>query len=139
MQARRKFSIACALGLGALAAAPVVAGPYDQPYSIIQTERTRSADPDVIPVIINRVDDETIRSRPNDAVIAPGPHKVTVDVPPRKGWHTATQETFDLVTEPCVRYYVSARLANRTTQAWEPFVRNKERIGECEKKFAMNR
>jgi hypothetical protein len=113
-----------------------MAGPYDQPYSIIQTERTRSADPDVIPVIINRVDDETIRSHPNDAVIPPGPHKVTVDVPPRKGFHLATQSTFDLVTQPCMRYYVSARLANRVTQAWEPFVRTQERIGECEKKFA---
>jgi hypothetical protein len=139
MQAHRKLSIAVVLALGALASAPVMAGPYDQPYSIIQTELTRSADPDVIPVTINRVDDETIRSRPNDAVVPPGPHKVTVDVPPRKGWHLATQNTFDLVTEPCVRYYVSAKLASRTTQQWEPFVRNKERIGECEKKFALAR
>ena len=43
------------------------------------------------------------------------------------------------MTEPCVRYYVSAKLANRTTQAWEPFVRTQERIGECEKKFALAR
>jgi hypothetical protein len=118
---------------------PVMAGPYDQPYSIIQTELTRSADPDVIPVTINRVDDVTIRSRPNDAVVPPGPHQVTVDVPPRKGFHLATQSTFDLVTEPCTRYYVSARLASRTTQQWEPFVRDRERIGECEKKFALAR
>jgi hypothetical protein len=135
MQALRKLPALCLLALGASATAPVMAGPYDQPYSIIQTEFTRSADPDVIPVTINRVDDETIRSRPNDAVVPPGPHKVTVDVPPRKGFRLPTQNTFDLVTEPCVRYYVSAKLANRTTQAWEPFVRNTERIGECEKKF----
>jgi hypothetical protein len=138
MQAHRKPCLACALALGVLAAAPAMAGPYDQPYSIIQTERTRSSDPDVIPVIINRVDDETIRSRPNDAVVAPGPHQVTVDVPPRKGFHLATQNTFDLVTEPCTRYYVSARLRTRTTQDWEPFVRNKERIGECQKKFGVS-
>jgi hypothetical protein len=139
MRTLRKLPIACAAALGLIAAASAMAGPYDQPYSIIQTELTRSADPDVLPVTINRVDDETIRSRPNDAVVPPGPHKVTVDVPPRKGFHLATQNTFDLVTEPCMRYYVSARLASRTTQQWEPFVRTTERIGECEKKFAMAR
>ena len=139
MQALRKLPVACAAALGLVATASAMAGPYDQPYSIIQTERSRSADPDVLPVTINRVDDETIRSRPNDAVVPPGPHKVTVDVPPRKGWNLPTQNTFDLVTEPCVRYYVSARLRTQVTQTWEPFVRNKERIGECEKKFAMAR
>jgi hypothetical protein len=138
MQALRKLP-AAALALAAAATAPAMAGPYDQPYSIIQTERTRSADPDVIPVLINRVDDANARSRPNEAVVPPGPHQVTVDVPPRKGFHLATQHTFELVTEPCTRYYVSAKLRSRTTQEWEPFVRDKERIGECEKKFARAR
>src|SRR6185437_1429026 len=103
MQAHRKLCLAGATALAMIAPASVMAGPYDQPYSVIQTERTRSADPNVIPVIINRVDDENARPRPNEAVVPPGRHQVTVDVPPRKGFHTATQNTFELVTEPCMR------------------------------------
>jgi len=120
-----------------LLATAALAGPYDQPYAQIQTERHfPSADPLVIPVIVNRIDGQNVT---NKGAVAPGVHQVTVDVPPRKGWHLATQNTFDLVTEPCTRYYVSARLRMRVTQDWEPFVRNQERIGECEKKFAMKR
>ena len=136
MQATRNLRNSLALLVGALATLPVMAGPYDQPYSIIQTDKRRSADPDVLPVLVNRVDDENARSRPNEAVVAPGPHKVTIDLHGRKGF-TATQHTFDLTTEPCTRYYVSAKLANQVTQDWEPIVRSTERIGECEKKFAL--
>src|SRR5712692_7486144 len=84
------------------------AGPFDQPWSIIETDITRSTDSHLRPVIVNRVDDQN--SINNRAVVLPGPHKVTVDVPPRKGYRLATQATFDLDTKPCMRYYVSAEL-----------------------------
>lgn len=116
------------------AATSAIAGPYDQAYSIITTDPARSADPHVIPVIVNRVDGENVPYR-NRAVVAPGAHKVTVDVPPRKGFKLATQNTFDLATKPCVRYYVAAKLDTLVTQGWTPIVRSEERIGECEKKF----
>jgi hypothetical protein len=108
--------------------------PYGAPYSIIQVEVVRAADPNVIPVVINRVDDETQLHR-NYAVVGPGAHRVTVDVPPRKGFHVATQTTFDLTTAPCTRYYISARLDTPVTQEWKPLVRSVEPIGECETKF----
>ena len=112
-----------------------VAGPYDQPWSIIETDVTRSADSHLRPVIVNRVDGEN--SINNRAVVAPGPHKVTVDVPPRKGYTLATQATFDLETKPCMRYYVAAELKSPTLQQWDPVVRREERIGECEAKFKV--
>jgi hypothetical protein len=115
-----------------------LAGPYDQPYSIIENDPIRSADPKVIPVIVNRVDDVNALT-PQRAVVPPGKHQVTLDVPPRKGFKTATQRTFELVTEPCMRYYVSAKLHSTVGQQWEPIVRGKDRIGECEKKFAIKR
>jgi hypothetical protein len=114
---------------------PVLASPYDQPWSIIETDTARSADPNLRPVIVNRVDDQN--SMNNRAVVPPGPHKVTVDVPPRKGFRLATQATFDLETKPCMRYYVSAELKSPTTQEWNPVVRREERIGECEAKFKV--
>ena len=113
-----------------------LAGPYDQAYSVITTDKSRAADPDVLPVIVNRVDGDTVMSR-TEAVVAPGLRKVTIDVPPRKGFKQATQHTFDLDARPCTRYYVAAKLDNPTSQNWTPFVRNSEPIGECEKKFKV--
>jgi hypothetical protein len=117
------------------AATAAVAGPYDQPYSVIETDTAPSADPHLRPVIVNRVDDEN--SMNNRAVVPPGPHKVVLDLPPRKGFKTATQETFELVTQPCTRYYVAAELKSPTLQEWTPVVRRKEPIGECLKKFGI--
>ena len=113
-----------------------LAGPYDQVYGLITTDKSRSADPDVIPVIVNRVDDVTVMTG-QPAVVAPGLRKVTIDVPPRKGFHQATQTTFDLEVKPCVRYNLSAKLDSRTTQTWQPMVRSTEPIGECKAKFMV--
>jgi len=111
-----------------------IAGPYDQVYGLITTDKSRSPDPELLPVIVNRVDDVTIMTG-QPAVVAPGLRKVTIDVPPRKGFSMATQTTFDLDVKPCVRYHVAAKLDSVTTQTWKPVVRSTEPIGECRKKF----
>ncbi len=121
-----------------LLAGPAVAlaGPYDQPYSIITTEYKRAADPLERKLIMNRVDDNQ-NSRNNEFVSPPGPHKVTVDLPPRQGFKQATQVTFDLATKPCTRYFVVAKLKTQLTQEWEPVVKYEEPIGECKAKFKV--
>ena len=119
-----------------LAAAPAFAGPYDQAYSILTTDSARSADPNLRPVFVNRVDGETVMSD-NKAVVAPGKRKVTVDLPPRKGFKQPTQHTFDLDVKPCTRYYLAARLDSSVTQSWVPVVRSSEPIGECAAKFKL--
>jgi hypothetical protein len=117
------------------ASAAAFAGPYDQPYSQIMTERHfPSSDPNVIPVTVNRVDDVTIYDR--YGAVLPGKHQVTVDVAPRKGF-PATQVTFDLDTKACTRYYIAAKLKSRTLQEWEPFVRFEEALPDCAKKFHL--
>ena len=113
-----------------------LAGPYDQVYSIVTTDRARSADPNLLPVIVNRVDGETVMTR-NEAVVAPGVRKVTIDLPARRGFTQATQHTFDLELQPCTRYYVAAKLDSPTTQTWTPVVRGTEPIGECRAKFKV--
>ena len=126
----------------ALAAAGLAAGcassPYSQPYSEIQVDPIRAADPLVIPVVINRVDGVNALQL-NRIVVEPGRRAVTVDVPPRKGFHLATQETFEIDARPCMRYYIAARLVTPVTQDWSAFVRSTERIGECERKFGMGK
>ena len=113
-----------------------LAGPYDQVYGLITVDLARSADPHLIPVIVNRVDGETVAIR-QPAVVAPGMRKVTLDVPPRKGFTQATQQTFDLDVKPCTRYYVAALLDSPTLQSWKPVVRSSEPIGECQRKFKV--
>jgi hypothetical protein len=112
------------------------AGLYDQPYSIIQTDPSRSSDHLIRPVIVNRVDDVNAQYD-NRAVVAPGKHAVTVDLHARQGFHLPTQVTFDLETKPCTRYYIVGRLETTTGQKWAPVVRSEERIGECEAKFKV--
>ena len=126
------------LALAVLAAAGCAAGPYARPYAEIQVDPVRAADPNVIPVILNRVDERNARY-PDRTTVEPGRRRVTVDVPPRKGFHLATQETFEIAAEPCTRYYIAARLATPVTQEWTPFVRSTERIGECERRFGTGK
>jgi len=118
------------------AATPALAGPYDQPYSIITVDTAKSADPHLRRVIVNRVDGETVISG-NRAVVTPGKHAVTLDLPPRKGFRLATQQTFEIEARPCTRYYVAARLDSLTTQDWVPVIRSEEAIGECRSKFKV--
>ena len=122
--------------LCALAVTPAFAGPYDQVYSILTTDPSRSADPNLRPVFVNRVDGESMLSD-NKAVVSPGKRKVTVDLPPRKGFKQPTQNTLELEVKPCTRYYLAARLDTQVTQGWTPVVRSSEAIGECEARFKV--
>ena len=119
-----------------LASTAALAGPYDQVYSIITTDRTPAPDKDLRPLIVNRVDGENAMPG-NQAVVPPGLRKVTVDLPPRKGFKLATQHTFDLDVKPCTRYNLAAKLDSSVTQTWTPVVRSTEPIGECRAKFKL--
>ena len=112
------------------------AGPYDQPYVLITVDPAPSSDPDLRKVIINRVDEVTVLSN-TPAVVAPGVRKVTLDLPPRKGFHQATQNILEIDAKACTRYYVAAKLDTRTTQEWTPVIRSEEPIKECMKKFKI--
>ena len=116
-----------------LAPAAVLAGPYDQPYAIITTDTAPSADRNLRPVIINRIDGETTTRR--ETAVEPGMRIVTVDLPPRQGFTLGTQENFELHANPCMRYNIAAKLDNPTGQRWKPVVRSSEAIGECLLKF----
>lgn len=124
-----------ALGLAGAPAPHALAGPYDQPYVIIVTDTKPSADPKLRPVIVNRVDGENTLN--NQAVVAPGRHKVTMDLPPRKGFKLPTQAEMEIDAKACTRYYVAAKLATETGQEWQPVVRYAEPIGECKAKFKL--
>lgn len=112
-----------------------LAGPYDQPYALITVDTAKSPDIHLRRVIVNRVDGETILD--NRAVVEPGKRQVTLDLPARKGFKTATQNTFEIDARPCTRYFVAARLDNTLGQQWKPVIRSEEPIGECRSKFKI--
>jgi hypothetical protein len=118
-----------------LALAACATGPYSAPYAEIWSDKAPSADPNVSPVVINRVDDRTVMYL-DHAVVTPGPHKVTLDAPPRAGFHLPTQEDVVIEAEPCTRYFIAAKYDTPVTQEWKPIVRSVERIAECDRKFA---
>ena len=125
------------LALAALAAAtalPALAGPYDQPWSIVETYYGPTSDSHLRRVIVNRIDDTNTQPQ-NRVVTTPGRHNVVLDVPPRRGFHTATQVQMEMDLKPCTRYYMAADLKSPTTQEWAPVVKYEEPIAECEKKF----
>lgn len=117
-----------------LASPAALAGPYDQPYAVITTDAAPSSDSLLRPILVNRVDGETVATD-NRPVVAPGKRQVTVDLPARKGFRVATQRTFELVAQPCMRYYVVAKLDNLEGQQWTPVVRSSELIMECQTRF----
>ena len=117
-----------------LAPAAALAQLYDHPYSIIETDASRSADYKLRPVTVNRVDGRNAQYDTR-AIVDPGHHEVTIDLVARQNFHLPTQVTFELDTKPCTRYYVTARLDTVTGQRWQPYVRAEEPIGECHEKF----
>ena len=126
-----------ALAVLACSALPAfAAGPFDQPWSIVETYYGKAADSHLRKVIINRID-ETNTQALNRVVTTPGRHNVVLDVPPRKGYHTATQVQMEMDLKPCTRYYMAAELKSPTLQDWQPVVKYEEPIGECEKKFNL--
>ncbi len=116
-----------------LLAGTALAGPYDQPWVIVTSDSRPSTDPNLRPVIVNRVDGEN--SQRNQVITTPGSRMVTVDLPPRQGFKVGSQETFDLEASPCMRYFIAAKLDTTLSQQWKAVVRRSELIGECATKF----
>ena len=116
-----------------LAPLAAAAGPFDQPWVLIISDSAPSADPNLKPVVVSRVDGQIVSK--NRAYVSPGHKLVTVDLPPRKGFSLGTQETFELEASPCMRYHIAARLDTTAGQEWKAVVRSSETIGECLTKF----
>ena len=122
-----------ALAAGLLLPCASLAGPYDQPYSIVEAA-DRSAAREEFPVAITQVDGTSTRSPRTTDAIAPGKHKVTVRFQTGRVAQSAAEESreLDLDLKPCTRYRVAA--ARKGSVNWEPKVYD-EPIGECQKKF----
>lgn len=114
-------------------AATAFAGPYDQPYAIVESG-SKSEVRKEVPAAITKVDGVSTKNPRKSDPIPPGPHKVTVAFESAKGQVGERERVLDMTLEPCTRYRVVAKVENATRPEWEPKV-YPEPIGECKKKF----
>jgi hypothetical protein len=117
----------------ALAAGSAFAGPYDQPYALVEA-MDRSAVKEEMPAAITQIDGKSTRNTRRSDPIEPGKHTVTVRFSTGRVAQAPGEEAKQLQMdlEPCTRYRVAARRVD--TINWEPKVYS-EPIGECVKKF----
>jgi len=127
MTARRVLACAAFVATGALA------GPFDQPYAVVEAGDANAAREEFVPAI-SQVDGKSTRNVRKSDPIAPGKHRITVRFEtaraPQSPAEIAREVEMDL--EPCTLYRIVAKRTGGTN--WEPKVYS-EPLGECVRKF----
>lgn len=121
------------LALLAAAALPALAGPYDQPYALVESGY-RSDVRKERPVLVNSIDGESTMRRRYSTPVSPGKHQVDVYFTTSTGPSAKHHRLLEIDAAPCVRYRIVAHYDNLTHIEWAPVIYS-EPIGECEKKF----
>ena len=111
------------------AAAPAVAAEKWGPtWSEITGARYTKATKNRAAAIVMSIDGtDTLRKI---VKVEPGKHAVRLQSPPKQGFD-GTVQNYDLVFEPCTRYYVNAQFKTTLGGEWEPVVDKVERIAGC--------
>ena len=109
------------------------AGPYDQPYGLIESgdrSQTRSQEP----VAISRIDGKSPQNPRRPDPLAPGKHTVEISFSSARAVVGDNLKTIEIDVEPCKRYRVVAQYHTAASGKWDPVV-GVEDIGECKRKF----
>jgi hypothetical protein len=123
-----------AAALWAAIAAPAWAGPYDQPYGLIEggmRMQTRRQEP----AAISKIDGESPQKTRRSTVVAPGKHVIEVSFTSARATVGDDLQTLEVDVKPCKRYRIAAQYQSSTSGKWHPVVQAEEDIGECRKKF----
>ena len=116
-------------------AAPLAwAGPYDQPYGVIETG-DKSEVRKHATVAISKIDGQSTRNPRRPDPVAPGKHSVDISFTSARAVVGDDLKTIEIDVEPCKRYRVVAQYTTPTSGKWEPVVQSVENIGECQRKF----
>ena len=122
-----------AAGCLALFALAAVAGPYDQPYALVEAGDPNATREEFRPAI-TQVDGKSTRNTRKSDPIEPGKHRITVRFETARVQQSPADVVRDVEMdlEACTRYRIVARRTDGTN--WEPKVYS-EPIGECKRKF----
>lgn len=111
------------------AAAPAVAAEKWGPtWSEITGARYTKATKNRAAAIVKSIDGTDTLKR--IVKVEPGKHTVRLQSP-SKGSFDGTDQNYDLVFEPCKRYYVNAQFKSTIGGEWEPVVDKVEGISGC--------
>jgi hypothetical protein len=119
--------------LAAVSAVSAIAGPYDQPYALIERGDPSDVRKEAT-VAITRIDGDSTRDPRKSDPIAPGKHKVTIHFESARGSFRPEFVDLDLDLAPCTVYRIWAKYESKTGPDWKPLVRS-ERLPDCERKF----
>jgi hypothetical protein len=109
------------------------AGPYDQPYGLIESgdrSQTRNQEP----VAISRIDGKSPKNPRRPDPLAPGKHSVEISFSSARAVVGDNLKTIEIDVQPCKRYRVVAQYHTSASGKWDPVV-GVEDIGECRRKF----
>jgi hypothetical protein len=120
------------MAFAVFAATGAIAGPYDQPYAIVEAG-DRSEVRQEFPPAITRVDGKSTRNPRRTDPIEPGKHRITVRFETARVNQSPDEVSRELEMdlEACTLYRVAAR---RVGTNWEPAIYS-EPLGECLRKF----
>ena len=110
------------------------AGPYDQPYGLIESgDRSQTRKQET--VAISRIDGESTRNPRRPDPVAPGKRAVEISFTSARAVVGDDLKAIEIDVQPCKRYRVVAQYHTSVSGKWDPVVASVEDIGECRKKF----
>lgn len=111
------------------------AGPYDQPYGLIESgDRSQTRNQER--VAIARIDGKSPRDPRRPEPLAPGKHTVEISFTSARAVVGDDLKTIEIDVQPCRRYRVVAQYHTSVSGKWDPVV-DSEDIGECKRKFSQ--
>ena len=114
--------------------AAATAGPYDQPYGLIESgDRLQTQKQE--PAAISRIDGNSVRNPRKSDPLTPGKHVVEISFSSARAVVADTLQTVEIDIQPCKRYRIAAKYESAVSGRWEPVVQAVEDIGECKGKF----
>lgn len=120
-----------------LAAAAAVAGPYDQPYAIVERGDASETRKEAA-IGIAKIDGVSPRNPRRSDPIPPGKHTISLHFESARGVFRPENLDMEIDLEGCTRYRIVANYVSKSGGDWKPKVYS-EPIGECRKKFAAKK
>lgn len=117
-----------------LVATAAFAGPYDQPYALVETGDA-SEPRNEARVAVTKVDGKSTRDARKTDPIAPGKHVITLHFDTARGDFRPEYLDLQMDVDACTRYRIVAVYENKMGPDWKPKV-YAEPIPECTRKFA---
>ncbi len=121
------------LAISLLTALSAIAGPYDQPYAIVETGATAEARNEGR-VSIRKIDGRSTSDPRRSDPIEPGKRTISIGFQSSRGMFRPQSLDIELDLEACTRYRIVAVYESKSGPTWTPKV-YPEPIAECRKKF----